>query len=88
LGKACYQHPFPRVLSKNLRIQIYNTAVLRVFSYCHEIGSLVLKEDAEAKREEGTRNWRKMRDEELHSLSSPNIIRAVKPRIMGWAVHV
>jgi hypothetical protein len=40
------------------------------------------------KREEGTRGWRKLYNDELHNLySSPNIIRAVKFR-MRWAGHV
>jgi hypothetical protein len=40
------------------------------------------------KREEDG-SWRKLHNDELHSLySSPNIIRVIKSRSMRWAVHV
>jgi hypothetical protein len=33
--------------------------------------------------------WRKLRNDELHSLySSPNIVRVIKSRRMRWARHV
>jgi hypothetical protein len=36
-----------------------------------------------------TGGWRKLRNEELHSLySSPSIIRMIKSRNMRWAGHV
>jgi hypothetical protein len=41
------------------------------------------------KRDEVTREWRKLHNEELHILySSPNIIRHIKSRRMRWAGHV
>jgi hypothetical protein len=41
------------------------------------------------KRDEVTGGWRKLHNEELHSLySSPNIIRMIKSRRMRWAGHV
>jgi hypothetical protein len=41
------------------------------------------------KKDELTRDWRKLHNEELHDLySSPNIVRAIKSRIMWWAGHV
>jgi hypothetical protein len=41
------------------------------------------------KRDEVTRDWRKLRNEELHNLySSPNIIRMMMSRRMRWADHV
>jgi hypothetical protein len=41
------------------------------------------------RRDEVTRGWRELHNEELHNLySSPNIIRMIKSRRMRWAVHV
>jgi hypothetical protein len=41
------------------------------------------------KRDEVTGGWRKLNNEELHSLySSPSIIRMIKSRSMKWAVYV
>jgi len=41
------------------------------------------------KRDEVTREWRKLHNEELNDLYSlPNIIRAIKWRRMRWARHV
>ena len=40
-------------------------------------------------RDEVTREWRKLHDEELNDLySSPNIVRVIKSRRMRWAGHV
>jgi hypothetical protein len=42
-----------------------------------------------SKRDEVTREWRKLHNEELHDLySSPNIVRVIKSRIMRWTGHV
>jgi hypothetical protein len=35
-----------------------------------------------------TGEWRKLHNEELADLYSPNIIRAIKPRKIGWVGHV
>ena len=41
------------------------------------------------KRDEVTVEWRKLHTEELNDLySSPNIVRVIKSRRMGWAGHV
>jgi len=41
------------------------------------------------KRDEVTREWRKLHNEELNVLySSPNIVRVIKSRRMRWAGHV
>ena len=49
----------------------------------------VLRKIFGAKKEEITREWRKLHNAELHSLySSPNIIRSLKSRRLRWAGHV
>jgi hypothetical protein len=41
------------------------------------------------RRDAVTGDWRKLHNEELHTLySSPNIIRLIKSRRMRWAGHV
>jgi hypothetical protein len=39
------------------------------------------------KREE-IGSWRKLHNDELHGLYSPNIVRVIKSRRMRWAGHV
>jgi len=49
----------------------------------------VLRRIFGSKRDEVTREWRKLHNEELHDLYySPSIIRVIKSRRMGWAGHV
>jgi hypothetical protein len=40
------------------------------------------------KRNEVTGEWRKLHNEELHDLYSPNIVRVIKLRRMSWAGYV
>jgi hypothetical protein len=41
------------------------------------------------KSDEVTRELRKLHNEEIHNLySSPNVMRQIKSRRMGWAEHV
>jgi hypothetical protein len=48
----------------------------------------VLRRTFGPKREEDG-SWRKLHNDELHSLySSPNIVRVIKSRRMKWAGHV
>jgi hypothetical protein len=55
---------------------------LRVFE------NSVLRKIYGPKREEDG-SWRKLHNDELHSLySSPNIVRVIKSRKMRWAGHV
>ncbi|KAJ4447032.1 hypothetical protein ANN_09020 [Periplaneta americana] len=56
---------------------------LRVFE------NKVLRKIFGAKRDEVTRDWRKLHNAELHALySSPDIIRNIKSRRLRWAGHV
>ena len=49
----------------------------------------VLRRTFGPKRDEVTREWRKLHNEELNVLySSPNILRVIKKRRMRWAGHV
>jgi hypothetical protein len=55
---------------------------LRVFE------NRVLRKISGPKREEDG-SWRKLHNDELHSLySSPNVVRVIKSRRMRWAGHV
>jgi hypothetical protein len=56
---------------------------LRVF------GNRVLRRIFGPKRDEVAGDWRKLHNEELCDLyCSPNIVRAIKSRRIGWAEHV
>jgi hypothetical protein len=49
----------------------------------------VLRRIFGSKRDEVTREWRKLHNEELNGLyCSPNIVRVIKSRRMLWAGHV
>jgi hypothetical protein len=81
-----------RLLSKNIKIRIYKTIILPVVLYGCETWSLILREENRLRvfenrvlrrifgpeRDEVTGDWRKLHNEELHSLNSqPNIIRMI-----------
>jgi hypothetical protein len=91
-----------RLISKNLKIKIYKTVILPVVLYGCETWSLtlgkehrlrvfeniVLRKIFGPKREEDG-SWRKLHNDELHSLySSPHIVRVIKSRRMRWTGHV
>ena len=91
------------LLSKNLKIKIYRTIILPVVLYGCETWSLVLREERKLRvfenmvrrrifgprRDEVTREWRRLHNEELNDLySSPNKVRVIKLRRMRWAGHV
>jgi hypothetical protein len=91
-----------RLISKNLKIKIYKTVILPVVLYGCETWPLTSREEHRlrvfenivlrkifgSKREEDG-SWRKLHNDELHSLhSSPNIVRVIKSRRLSWAGHV
>ena len=89
------------LLTKNIKIKMYRTIFLPVAYECGT-WSLTLREERRVsvfenrvfrrifgpKRDEVTREWRKLHNEELNDFyTSPNIVRAIKSRRMRWAVH-
>ena len=92
-----------RLLSKNLKIKIYRTIIFPVVFYGYETWSLTRREERKLRmfenmvlrkifgpwRDEVTREWRRLHNEELNDLySPPNIVRVIKSRRMRWAGHV
>ena len=100
LEKILWFHP----LSKKLKVNTYKSIILPVVFYGCETWSLTLREEHRltvfenkvlrkifvgAKRDEITREWKKLHNAELHALfSSSNIIRNLKSRGLRWAGHV
>jgi hypothetical protein len=91
-----------RLISKNPKNKIYKIVILPVVLYGCETWSLTLGEEHRLrifenrvlgkifgpKREEDV-SWRKLHNDELHSLySSPNVVKVIKSRRMRWAGHV
>ena len=91
------------LLSKNLKIKVYRNIILSVVLYGCETYSPALREERRLrvfenrvlsrifgpKRDEVTREMRKLHNEELKDLYSlPNIVWVVKSRRMWWAGHV
>ena len=103
-GNVCYhlvQNLLPlSLLSKNLKIKIYRNIILSVVLYGCENLSLALREERMlrvfenrrifgSKRNEVTREWRKLHNEEPNNMySSPNVVRVIKSRRMRWVGHV
>ena len=86
-----------------LNTKIYRTIILPVVLYGCEAWSLTAREERKLRvfenmvlrrifgprRDEVTREWRRLHNEELNGLcSSPNIVRVIKSRRMRWAGHV
>jgi hypothetical protein len=90
------------LISKNLKIEIYKTVILPVVLYGCETWSLILGEEHRLRvfensvlrkifvpKKDEDISWRKLHNDELHSLySSQNIVRVIKSRRMRWAGHV
>ena len=85
-----------RLLSQNIKIQIYRTIILPVVLYGCETWLLTLREEGglrvfekrvlrrifEPKWDEVTGKWRKLHNEELNDLyASPNFIWVIKSRM-------
>jgi len=78
---------------------MYRTVILPVVWYGCETWSVTLQEERSLrvfesrvlrrifgpKRDEVTREWRKLHKEEFYDLYSPNIIRVFKSRRIKWA---
>jgi hypothetical protein len=91
-----------RLISKNLKIKIYKTVISPVALYGCETWSLTFREEHRLRvfenrvlrkifgpKSEEDGSWRKLHNDELHSLySSLNIVRVIKSRRMRWAGHV
>ena len=91
------------LLSESLKIKTYRTIIMPVVLCGRETWSLMLREERRLrvfenrvlrrmfgpKRDEVTREWRKLHNEELNDLySSPNVFRVIKSRRMSWMGHV
>ena len=89
--------------SKNVNIKIWRTIILPVVLYGCETWSLTLREECRLwvfentvlrrilgpKKDEVTKEWRRLHNEELHALhSSPNIARVTQSRRLRWARQV
>jgi hypothetical protein len=91
------------LLSRNIKIKIYRIIILPFIFYGCETWSLTLRKERRLrvfenrmlrrifgpKRDEVTREWRKLHTEELSDLyCSPIIVRVMKSRRLRWAGHV
>jgi hypothetical protein len=86
---------------QNVKVTIYKTIIMPVVLYGSETWSVTLREEHRLrvlekrvlrifgpKRNEVMGEWRKVHSGELHNLYSPDIIRLIKSRRMGWGGHV
>jgi len=106
-GNACYHSVqnllSSRLLSKNLKIEIYRNIILPVVLYGCETWSLTLWEERKLRvfenmvlrrtfgprRDEVMGEWKRLHNEELNDLyTSPNIVRVIKSRRMRWIGRV
>ena len=91
------------LLSKNLKIKTYRIKILPVVLYRCENWSLTLREEHRlrvfensvlrrifgSKRDEVTRKWKTLHNEELNDMQSwPNVVWVIKSRRIRWAQHV
>jgi hypothetical protein len=91
------------LLSKSVKIKIYRTIILpaglfgckiwliipRQASRPRVFKNMVLRSIFRPKRDDVIREWRRLYNKELCTLSSsPNIIQVIKRRRLRWAGHV
>ena len=89
--------------ARNIKIKVYIIIIMSFVLYGCETWLLMLRGECRLmvfenrvprrlfgpKRDEVTGEWRKLHSEELNDLyCSPNIVRVIKLRRMGWAGHV
>ena len=81
-------------LGKNVSFKLLLPIPLKQFINCKipcrlkVIANRILRRLFGPKRDENV-EWRKLRNEELHSLyRSPNVVRVIKYGILRWAGHV
>jgi hypothetical protein len=89
------------LLSKDIKSIARRTIILPVVLYGCEAWSLTLRWEQRLRvfknrmprevfgpeRDEGTGEWRRLHNQELHDLYSPDIIQVNKPRRMKWPGH-
>jgi len=90
------------LVSENLKIEKYRTIILPLVLYGSETWLLTLRKERRLRvlenkvlrrifrprRDEVTGEWRKLHNEELNDLYSPNTVWVIKSRRMRWAGHV
>ena len=107
MGNACYYSLekilSSRLISKNLKVNTYETIILPVVLHGCGTWSLTLREEYKlrvseykvlrkifgAKRDAITGEWGKLHNADLNAwYSSPNIFRNLKSKRLRWAGHV
>jgi hypothetical protein len=81
------------LLSKDVKIRIYKTIILRVVLYVCKTWSLTLREEHRLrvfgpKRDEVIGGWRKLHNEFHNLYGSPSLIRITKLRRVRWMWNV
>jgi hypothetical protein len=91
------------LLSRNVKVKVHKTIILPAVLHGCDTWSLTVREERRLrvfenrvlrriigpKSDNVAGEWRNLHSEELHtSYSSPNVIRQMKLRRMGWAGHV
>jgi hypothetical protein len=99
IERGVADHLCSSLLYKYIKIKIYRIITLPVVLYGCKTWSLTLRGESGLRvvekrvlrrifgpeRDEVTGDWRKLHNKELNDLyCSPNIVRVIKARIMGW----